>query len=312
MNKASPLTGLTAATHTPFGADGEVNLAVVPRIVEHLIASGISALYVAGSTGEGVSLRAAERRNVAEAYVAAADGRLPVIVQVGSNSLAESCDLAVAAQAAGADVISANAPSYFTIDSVDALIAAMSLIAAAAPDLPFYYYHIPRFTGAEIDMLAFLRKGSDAIPNMAGLKYSDRQIHEYQACLNLDGGRFDLLWGFDEMLLSALVVGARGAVGSTYNIAAPLYRRIIDAWDAGDIDAARKWQLCSVELVRVLASHNLHPSIKAVMGMLGIDVGPCRLPLGGLTDDRKAQLRTDLDAIGFFDWAVANSRPEQT
>lgn len=305
MNKTSRLTGLLAAAHTPFDADGGVNLDVVPRIVEHLIASGISALYVAGSTGEGVSLRADERRAVAEAYVAAAAGRIPIIVQVGSNSLAESRELAAHAQSVGADVVSANAPSYFKISSVDGLIAAMSQIASAAPELPFYYYHIPRFTGAEVDMIAFLRQGGDAMGNLAGLKYTDLKVHDYQACLNLDDGRFDILWGCDEMLLSALVVGATGAVGSTYNIAAPLYRRIIDAYNAGDIASARKWQLCSVEMVRVLVSHNLHPSIKAIMGMFGIDVGPCRLPLGGLDDAEKAELRTDLDAIGFFEWSRA-------
>jgi len=303
MTRTDHLTGLLAAAHTPFGADGEVNLDVVPRIVEHLIASGISALYVVGSTGEGVSLTAGERRAVAEAYVAASAGRVPIIVQVGSNSLAESRELARHAQSVGADVVSANAPSYFKISSVDGLIEAMSQIASAAPELPFYYYHIPRFTGAEVDMLAFLRQAGEAIPNLAGLKYTDFLVHEYQACLNLDDGRFDILWGCDEMLLSALVVGATGAVGSTYNIAAPLYRRIVDAYNAGDIASARKWQLCSVELVRVLIGHNLHPSIKAVMGMFGIDVGPCRLPLGGLDDAEKAQLRTDLEAIGFFEWA---------
>ncbi|MDP6546384.1 MAG: dihydrodipicolinate synthase family protein [Phycisphaerae bacterium] len=299
------MTGLIAATHTPFDAAGELNLSVVPQIVEHLAASGISALYAVGSTGEGISLRASERRAVAEAYVSAAAGRLPVIVQVGSNSLAESCDLAAHARDCGADAVSAVAPSYFKIDSVSSLVEAMSDIASSAGELPFYYYHIPRFTGSEVDMLEFLDRGARVIPNLAGLKYADLKIFEYQACLNLDGGRFEMLWGCDEMLLSALAVGAPGAVGSTYNIAAPLYRRIIDSFNAGDLDGARKWQLCSVEMVRVLIAHNLHPSIKAVMGMLGIDVGGCRLPLGGLDDAGKAELRKDLDAIGFFEWGQA-------
>ena len=283
-------------------ADGALNLDVVGQIVEHLIGSGISALYVAGSTGEGISLTAPERREVARAYVSAAGGRLPVIVQVGSNSITESCELAADAQGIGADVISANAPSYFKIGSVDSLVAAMGQIAAAAPDLPFYYYHIPRFTGAEIDMVEFLTRAGGTIGNLAGLKFSDLKVHEYQACLAVDQGRFDILWGLDEMLLSALVVGAGGAVGSTYNVAAPLYRRIIDAFEAGDLATARQWQLRSVELVRVLAARSLHPSLKAAMGMLGIDVGPCRLPLGPLDDDQTAALRTDLEAIGFFEW----------
>ena len=299
------LTGLIAAAHTPFNAAGELNLSVVPQIIDHLINSGVSAIYAVGSTGEGVSLRAAERREVAEAYVSAAAGRVPVIVQVGSNSLAESCDLASHARDCGAHAISANAPSYFKIDSVSGLIAAMSEIASAAPELPFYYYHIPRFAGGDVDMLEFLERGAGAMPNLAGVKYADSKLHEYQECLNFDGGRFEVLWGYDEMLLSALAVGAACAIGSTYNIAAPVYRRVIDSFEAGDMVAAGKWQLCSVKLVRVLVAHNLHPSIKAVMGMFGIDVGPCRLPLGGLDDAGKAELRKDLDAIGFFEWAQA-------
>ncbi|MDP6543739.1 MAG: dihydrodipicolinate synthase family protein [Phycisphaerae bacterium] len=296
-------TGLIVAAHTPFDAGGELNLSVVPQIVEHHIASGISAIYAVGSTGEGVSLRASERMATAEAYVNAAAGRLPIIVQVGSNSLAESCDLAAHAADCGAYAVSANAPSYFKIDTVDGLIDAMAQIASSAPDLPFYHYYIPRFTGSEVDMPEFLDRGGREIPNLAGLKYTDLKVFEYQECLNLDSGRFDILWGCDEMLLSALVVGSKCGVGSTYNIAAPLYRRIIDCYDAGDIEAARKWQLLSVKMVRVLIAHNLHPGIKAVMGMKGIDVGGCRPPLGVLDDSAKASLRKDLDAIGFFEWS---------
>ena len=297
-------TGLLAAAHTPFDASGELNLSVVPQIVEHLIDAGMSGLYTVGSTGEGVSLRASERRAVVEAYVSAAAGRVPIIVQVGSNSLAESCDLAAHAQECGADAVSSNAPSYFKINTVSGLVEAMSQIASATPELPFYHYYIPQFTGSEVDMLEFLDQGSRVIPSLVGLKYTDLKVHEYQACLNFDGGRFDVLWGCDEMLLSALVVGATSGVGSTYNIAAPLYRRIVDAYQAGDLESARKWQLCSVNMVRVLYAHDLHPSIKSVMGMMGIDVGPCRLPLGGLDDSAKAALRKDLDAIGFFEWSV--------
>ncbi len=134
------LTGLIVAAHTPFDSDGELNLSVVPQIVEHHIASGISAIYAVGSTGEGVSLRAAERMATAEAYVSASAGRVPVIVQVGSNSLAESCDLATHAADCGAYAVSANAPSYFKIDTVSGLIDAMARIASSAPDLPFYHY----------------------------------------------------------------------------------------------------------------------------------------------------------------------------
>ena len=308
MSKIPPLIGLVAAAHTPLQADNSVNIERVPDIVAHLESSGVAGLYVLGSTGEGISLTGDERRAVAEAYVGAAGGRLPVIVQVGHNSLAEACELAAHAQAIGADAVSANAPSYFKAGSVDVLADCMAEVAAAAPDLPFYYYHIPRLTGAELDMVAFLGAAAERIPNLAGIKYSALTVHEYQACLEFDDSGFDILWGCDEMLLSALAVGARGAVGSTYNVAAPLYLRLIKAFDVGDLAGARRHQARAIELCRCLYRYPFHPALKAVMKMLGVDVGYCRLPLKSLSSEETGALGKALEAIGFFEWNAAQAR----
>jgi len=300
------LTGLIAASYTPMNADGSVNLEMAPRIVDHLVEAGCGGVYVCGSTGEGVSLTSDERRSLAEAFVKAAGGRLPVIVQVGHNSLAESRALAAHAEQAGADAISANAPSYFVVKSADMLAACMADIAAAAANTPFYYYHIPSTTRAAVDPVEFLACGGRAIPTLRGLKFSDLAVFDYQACMEFGDGRFDVLWGCDEMMLSALAVGARGAVGSTFNVAAPLYLRIIKAFDAGDLAEARRLQYLSVQLVRVLLRHApLHTSLKSVMGMIGLDCGPCRLPMEPLPDGARDKIRTDLEGIGFFEWSKA-------
>jgi len=302
------LTGLIAATYTPLNGDGSLNLAQAEPIVEHLVRSGVRGLYVAGSTGEGLSLTTEERMAVAEAFVRASAGRLPVAIQVGHNSLAECRLLASHAQEIGADIISANATSYFKISTVDCLVDCMAEIASAAPRLPFYYYHIPAFTGAAIDMEEFLALGGERIPNLRGIKFTDLKLFEYQACLAFDDGRYDILWGCDEMLLSALAVGGRGAIGSTFNIAAPLYNRIIEAFDRGDMEEARRLQLLSVRMVQVVAGRHgaLHPSMKAIMKMIGLDCGPCRLPQTPLRHGAEAAIRRDLDAIGFFEWALAS------
>lgn len=293
------LEGLIAATYTPFDDDERMNLSMVAPMVERLLADGVSGLFVCGSTGEGVSLTGQERREAAQAYVAAAAGRVPVIVQVGHNSLTEARQLAEHAASIGADAVSAVAPSYFHIGSVGTLVGCMAKIAAGAPGLPFYYYHIPAMTGVAVDMAAFLQRGGQRIANLAGLKFTDSRLDQFQACVALDGGRFDVTWGYDEMLLSALAAGARGAVGSTYNIAAPIYRRVIDAFDAGDMAAARAAQLQAVRLVQVLLRYPLHPAIKHVLSQRGLDCGPCRLPLPRLTGEQGAQLERDLAAIGF-------------
>jgi N-acetylneuraminate lyase len=290
--------------------DGQLHLDQVVPIVEHLIGGGVSGLYVCGSTGEGMSLTGEERQRVTEAFVAACAGRMPVIVQVGHNSLAEAQQLAAHAARAGADIVSATCPSYFKITDVASLVSSMADVAAGAPDLPFYYYHIPTLTGAKIDMVEFLQLAGERIPNLAGLKYTDMALHEFQLCQDVDGGRFDILWGCDEMLLGALATGAHGAIGSTYNIAAPLYRRIIGSYEQGDMRAARTMQLMAARMIRTIAAYPFHPAMKEVLKMLGIDLGGCRAPQRNLAANEIAALRAQLEAIGFFDWA--SSLPSET
>jgi len=259
------LTGLLAATYTPLKSDGALNLDAVASMVDFLLSKQVSGLYVCGSTGEGMSLSTSERQAVVREFCRATNKQVPVIAQVGHNSLAEACELAKDAQAAGVDVISATCPSYFKINNVDLLIDSMAQIAAAAPDLPFYYYHIPVLTGSEIDMVEFLRKGSERIPNLVGLKYTATSLHEFQRCQDIDQGRFDVLWGCDEMLLGALATGAKGAIGSTYNIAAPVYQSLITAFETGDIDRARELQSRSVRMIRLLQNYPFHSAMKQVL-----------------------------------------------
>ncbi|MEE8452515.1 MAG: dihydrodipicolinate synthase family protein [Thermoguttaceae bacterium] len=297
------LQGLIAATYTPMDDRGRLNLEPVRPTVDRLIDEGVTGLYVCGSTGEGMSLTGTERREVVEAFTEAAAGRVPVIAQVGHNSVAEAAELAAHAQQAGVDVVSATAPSYFKVTSVEQLVDCMAEIAAGAPELPFYYYHIPALTGAALDMPTFLQRAGERIANLAGLKYTSPTVHEYQACLELDGGRYDILWGCDEMLLSGWVAGARGAVGSTYNIAAPLYGRIIEAFEAGNLEEARRLQGLSVTMVRTIARWPFHSAMKEILRMIGSQCGRCRLPQPRLTGDEIAELRGSLEEIGFFDWA---------
>jgi N-acetylneuraminate lyase len=296
------LTGLLPATFTPLDAAGNLNLGVVAPMVEHLIRDGVTGLYVCGSTGEGVSLTREERMAATEAFVAAAGGRIPVVVQVGHNSVGEARLLAAHAQAAGADAISATPPSYFKPPTPAALIAVMQEIAAAAPDLPFYYYHIPSMTGVAPNVAAFVREGGKLIPTLAGVKFSHTAVYEMQAALAVEQGRYNLLFGSDEMLLSGLCGGAHGAVGSTYNFAAPLYNRIMAAYAAGDLPAAQRLQAHAVEMVNVLVRFGGNAAIKAVMGFLGLDCGPVRLPQVAIDQGKQQELREELDAIGFFAW----------
>jgi N-acetylneuraminate lyase len=300
MNK---LTGLIPAVYTPMHDNGDLNLAAVPPMTERLIKAGVSGVYVCGSTGEGHSLTVAERREVVEAFIAAAAGRVPVIVQVGHNCVREARALAAHAREAGADMISSVSPSYFKPASLDALVLTMAGIAEGAPELPFYYYHIPSMTGLQFDMVDFLERSGERIPNLAGVKYTDLKIFEFQASALFMNGRYDILWGCDEMMLGALAVGARGAVGSTFNLVPRLYLAIMEAFEAQNLEEARRLQMMSVTLVRILNRYApLHTCQKALMRMVGPDCGGVRLPQLPLADGIYEKVEADILAAGLDRW----------
>lgn len=292
--------GLFAAVYTPFDHAGEVHVDCVGLMVDWLLRRHVSGLYVCGSTGEGMSLTGDERRRVAEAYVAAAGGRVPVFIQVGHNSLHEARALAAHAQSIGATAVSATCPSYFKISSVRNLVDSMAVIAAGAPELPFYYYHIPALTGAKLDMMEFLSHAGKVIPNLAGIKFTSTEVHEFQQCLEFDDRRFEVMWGCDEMLLSALAVGGQAGIGSTYNIASPLYWRMITAFQRGDLKTASELQLQAVEMIRMIYAYPFHSAMKMILNRLGFDFGKCRLPQPELTELQSMELKRRIDSMPFF------------
>ena len=299
----SRLHGLVAATHTPFHADGSLNLAVVETQLEHFLKWNVTAVFIAGTTGESQSLNVDERRALTERWCGAARGTaMRVVVHAGSNCLVDSAALARHAQQHGAAAVSAIAPSYFKPRSVDALIACSAEIAAAAAETPFYYYDIPPLTGLSFSMPEYLEQAPARIPNLAGLKYSNPDLIAYLQCLRAAGGRWDLPWGVDESMVGALATGARGFVGSSFNFAAPLYDRLIAAFERGDLAAARDEQFRSTQLLALLARHGYIGAAKATMEMLGVPVGPARLPIDSLSRAQTRELRAQLETLGFFEW----------
>jgi N-acetylneuraminate lyase len=295
------IEGLIAAAFTPFYEDGSLNLELIPSLVDKLAADGVKGIFVCGSNGEGPNMTSEERMKVAEAFVKAANRRLLIIVHVGHSSIAEAKVLAAHAAEIGADAFSSVAAFYFKPTTVENLANCMIEIASAAPELPFYYYHIPMLTGVGMDMIEFLEYAGPRIPNLAGIKYTSNTLHEYQACLNYQDGRYDILFGFDELLLPALAMGAKGAIGSTYTFAAPMYLKTIEAFNRGDIKAAQQHHYYMVQVIRLLLKYPPIPGQKAIMKMLGWDMGPCRLPLVSFNKPNYEKFFKELKAISFFE-----------
>lgn len=272
------ITGLMAAPFAPMEAGGSIAPDRVPAYAARLKADGVRGVFVNGTTGEGQSLDDGERRLLAEAWIREQADGFPVVVHVGHTCLAVAQALAEHAQRQGAAAIAAIAP-YFFRPGLDGLLAWLAAIAEAAPCLPLYHYHMPAMSGSAVRM-ADLFAAAGRIPTLAGVKYTHEDLHDFRRTACLADGRYDCVFGRDEILLAGLAMGARGAVGSTYNYAAPLYLRVIGSFARGDLVAARHWQDQAQELVDLLvASGGGVAGGKAFMAACGIDLGPCRAPL---------------------------------
>ncbi|CAN5814711.1 dihydrodipicolinate synthase family protein [soil metagenome] len=295
------LHGLIAAPYTAFHADGSLHLAFIEKQAEALIANGVMGAFVCGTTGEGVSLTGTERMQVAERWQQVAGDKLRIIVHVGHTCLAESRALAAHAQQINAAAVSNCAPFFFKPANLTDLVAFCAEVAAAAPSLPYYYYHIPSMTGVSLSAASFLRAASSVIPNLAGIKFTYENLMDYAECVRLEDGRFDAVFGRDEILVAGMSMGAKGAIGSTYNFAAPIYHRIIAAFDRGDLITAQAEQARANAMIDILIRYGGLTAGKAIMRLIGLDCGPVRLPLSDLSATQSEALRRDLEGVGFFD-----------
>jgi len=295
--------GLVAAPFTPFKPDRSLNLDAIGPYARLLRDNGVAAAFVCGTTGEGLSLTLEERFRVAERWLEVAT--LPIIVHVGDNCLANAREFAAHAARIGAAAISTIAPCFFKPRAAAELVDWCEAIASAAPELPFYFYHLPSLTGVNLLVADFLAQAAPRIPSLAGVKFTFEDLDDFSACRAIDGGRFEILFGRDELLLEGLGRGAQGAVGSTYNYAAPLYLRLIAAHRAGAESEARELQKTAVRMIEICNRTGVThlAATKALMALVGIECGPVRLPLAQPSAAQLARLRAELEAIGFFEFA---------
>lgn len=300
MISQQKLTGLIAAPHTPFTSTGELNLSAIERQAEILEHDGVSGVFIGGTTGECHSLSVDERLRLAERWSEATTGsKLKLIVHVGCQNLPDSRELAKQAGHLGnVAAIGAMAPTFFKPPGPAEVAAWLGDVASFAPELPMYYYDIPAMTGIRLPMDEILGRCREGIPSFAGLKLSNPDMTVLVECLAFEGGDLDVLFGCDEAFLFGYAAGVKGAVGSSYNIAAPLYLRIMSAFGRGDHVLARADQTTSVAMVKLLATFGYLPASKFVMSLKGVDCGPVRLPLKNLNDDSRRMITDGMERLG--------------
>ncbi|KAK7825250.1 hypothetical protein U0070_009739 [Myodes glareolus] len=273
------LRGLVAATLTPMTENGEINFPVIGQYVDYLVKEqGVKNIFVNGTTGEGLSLSVSERRQVAAEWVTQGRNKLDqVVIHVGALSLKESQELAQHAAEIGADGIAVIAPFFFKSQSK---VRAEELLGGI----------------------------QEKIPTFQGLKFSDTDLLDFGQCVDQNHQRqFALLFGVDEQLLSGLIMGATGAVGSTYNYLGKKTNQMLEAFEQKDFTSALNYQVTlSYPHLPAQSSYTEKPCFgvsqtKAIMTLVsGIPMGPPRLPLQKATQEFTAKAEAKLKSLDFL------------
>jgi N-acetylneuraminate lyase len=295
------LKGLIAAPFTPMDTKGNLNLSVIPDYYLFLKHNGISGAFICGTTGEGVSLTLGEKKAVCNTWSKAIsqDKDFKVILFVGGTCIEDCKELALHARDRGIYAISFTPPFYFKPTDIDILTDCCKEIADAVPEMPFYFYHIPSLTGVDFPMIDLLKNVDGNISNFKGIKYTAENFMDFLSCLHFQNGKYDMLWGRDENLLSSLVLGCNGAVGSTYNYAAPLYFGIINAFKSNDLAKAQRLQQQSVDMISLLGKYGGIATGKSYMKLVGLDCGEFRLPVKNMTEKEFQLFKEDTEKINF-------------
>lgn len=296
------------AAFTPMFDDGSIHYAQAEALYHRCIESGFNGIFLNGTTGECMSLTPVERKKMLETWIACRrknnNPGFKIFVHIGSANLYEAAEMAEHAQAQGADGIAMVPTFYFRPRTLTDLVDQCKYVAAAAPEVPFYYYNIPSLTGVNFPLTAYVEVASKEIPTFSGLKNSFHDLVDYQQCLHYSKANLQMYWGTDEVFMMVYAAGNRNYVGSTYNFMGSIYFRMLDAYHDGNVKKLTELESEATRIYRILNDFNSLIAGKEVMRHIGIDCGPVRRPLKNLKAPEGASLLERLQKTSFFDFAV--------
>lgn len=300
------LSGIIAAPVTPMSSDGQSLAAdsVLNAYFKFLIERNISGILVGGTTGEGMLLNLEERKLLAEKAVEMVDHAVPVLIHVGTNSTADTIQLAKHAASIKADGIAVVSPSFYSYDQ-PALFTHFTAVAKTVPDLPMYLYNLPSYVHNELlaDLVVELQH---TCPNIVGVKHSDEDMIRLQEYRRMSDPDFCILSGDDALEYAALSLGANGCVSGKSSAFPEVTTALFRAFHANDLKTARQQQI-KIDMLATVLDLGIGIGLayfKAALRWRGLDVGNVRAPQRWLTSKEETALRNGLDQLqreGYLD-----------
>lgn len=231
-SKELVLEGIIPPLVTPLLSSDELDLAGLERLVKHLIQGGVHGLFLLGTTGEGPSLSNRLQRQIVQAAVEMAAGRVPVLVAITSPSLREAIELAEVSAVSGAQAVVSSTPYYFDISQSELLRYMHELVDTIS--LPLVLYNIPQRTHVKFE-IETVRELSD-VPSIIGMKDSSGDWEYLVQLLEATKKRpdFSVLIGQEPILQKALEAGAHGAVSGSANVFPNVFAEFFEAFKRGE------------------------------------------------------------------------------
>ncbi len=284
--------GVMPALITPVKADGSLNEKELCRLIEHHLSQGADGFYIGGATGEGLIISKETHKALTKLAIEAVAHRVPCIVHVARMNYEEMLELARYAEQVGADAISAIPPLFYRYND-DGIYDYYKGLAKSV-SIPVVIYNNPS-TGVafSIDLLRRLF----SIPGVNAIKWT---TYDFSTVMQLraEFPDADIINGPDEMMLMGLSAGCNACIGTTYNFALPLYRRIYDLYRDGKIEEARRVQMQTCRIINVLARYNVIAVTKLITSRQGFDVNHPIYPSQKYGPEAEDRIMQELVAAG--------------
>jgi len=287
--------GIIPAMATPFTAEGELNEKALRQLTRHLVQGGVHGLFPTGSQGEFWALTPDEKQRIWEIVLEEADGKVPVYAGTGAVTTWEVRELNRRAEAAGVDAVSIITP--FFVRPTEAELEAHYRAIAEATSLPILLYNNPGRTGG-VNLSAEVVARLAEVDNIVGIKDSSGDLTLTTDYIRLTPEDFVVLSGRDTLIFAGLVHGTKGAIAATANVVPALVVEIYEAFQAGEMERARRAQERLAPLRVAFGLGSFPVVVKEALELIGIPAGPCRGPVGPLPPEKRAELRQVVLALG--------------